>query len=277
MRDTDKPPATPAPDSARASSPRRRPSPGRAQAGRPAARETARLVCAVTLAASLGVACGLWINARLASAASASAAAPARLLPAARATPTTAAEASPAPEPTRADSFAISSTVEDAASTSGEGEADEAGSPRAKLIGASVESSVLKRGRGDAAAPAKGEPGSSVEAVRRTGAAPSAGSAAASRGQGGVSPCSLYASAGALTIRDGVAASLVLGGPGGAGPVSVTTPHWADIAVLSEGTAGGRGWVKYSVRSVSKRPGSYAVHVKSPCGSQSIPVTVARP
>src|SRR5215210_4731143 len=47
--------------------------------------ETVTLVYAVTVAVALGVACGAWINARLASAASIASPAAARLLPAARA------------------------------------------------------------------------------------------------------------------------------------------------------------------------------------------------
>jgi hypothetical protein len=82
---------------------------------------------------------------------------------------------------------------------------------------------------------------------------------------------------GSLTLRGGGAASLVVGGPGEAGRVTVTTPDWADIAVFAEGRAGGNGWVRYSVRSVSRRPGVYTLHFKTPCGSQSIPVMVTRP
>jgi hypothetical protein len=99
----------------------------------------------------------------------------------------------------------------------------------------------------------------------------------AGRGQGRVAPCSLYASAGSLAIRNGGAATLVLGGPGEAGRIAVTTPDWSDIAVLSEGRTGVNGWMRYSVRSVSKRAGVYTIHFKTPCGSQTIPVTVARP
>lgn len=87
----------------------------------------------------------------------------------------------------------------------------------------------------------------------------------------------MYTSAGSLTMRGGGAAALVVGGPGEAGRVTVTTPHWSDIAVFAEGRAGANGWVKYSVRSVSKKPGVYAVRFTTPCGSQVIPVTVTRP
>jgi hypothetical protein len=98
----------------------------------------------------------------------------------------------------------------------------------------------------------------------------------ARRAAGGAGPCAPYASAGALTLRGGGAAALVVGGPGEAGRVTVTTPDWADIAVFSEGR-GGNGWLRYSVRSVSRKPGVYTLHFRTPCGSQNIPVTVTRP
>jgi hypothetical protein len=99
----------------------------------------------------------------------------------------------------------------------------------------------------------------------------------ATAGQGRSVPCALYASAGSLNIRGGGAAPLVVGGPGEAGRVTVTTPDWSHISVFSEGRADGNGWLRYSVRSVSKKPGVYTVRVTSPCGSQNIPVTVGRP
>ena len=91
-----------------------------------------------------------------------------------------------------------------------------------------------------------------------------------------MAPCALYASADSLNVRNGGAASLVVGGPGEQGRVTVTTPDWSDIAVFSEGPTGRNGWVRYSVRSVSKKPGVYSVRFTTPCGSQNIPVTVAR-
>jgi hypothetical protein len=102
-------------------------------------------------------------------------------------------------------------------------------------------------------------------------------SKAARRTQGALAPCAPYASAGALNIRSGGVATLIIGGPGGQSPPTLTTPNWADIAVLPEGRAGEKGWVRYSVRSVSKRPGRFAVQVKTACGSLNIPVTVAHP
>jgi hypothetical protein len=100
---------------------------------------------------------------------------------------------------------------------------------------------------------------------------------AAGQGKGMTAPCALYASANSLTVRGGGAAAFVLGGPGGEGHVTVTTPDWSNIVVFPEGRIGGQGWVRYSVRSVSKRAGVYRVHFKTPCGSRTIPVTVTRP
>ena len=99
------------------------------------------------------------------------------------------------------------------------------------------------------------------------------GAASGRQQQNRAAPCALYASAGALTLRGGGAAPLVLGGPSEAGRVAVTTPDWSNIAVLYEGRAG-NGWSKYSVRSVSGRPGVYTVRFATPCGSKTIPVTV---
>jgi hypothetical protein len=76
-------------------------------------------------------------------------------------------------------------------------------------------------------------------------------------------------------LRGGAAAPLVLGGPGEAGRVEVSTPDWSNIAVLYEGRTG-NGWLRYSVRSVSGRPGVYTVRFATPCGSKNIPVTVTR-
>ena len=87
----------------------------------------------------------------------------------------------------------------------------------------------------------------------------------------------MYASANSLTIRNGGMAALLVGGPGEAGRVTVTTPHWSDIAVFAEGRAGGNGWLRYSVKSVSNKPGVYTVRFTTPCGSQTIAVTVTRP
>lgn len=231
--------------------------------------EAATLVCAVSLAVALGAACGVWINARLASAASAAFTtrpAPSHLMsvaPAGRTAPT----APPVAEAASANSEGtdLAADVDTAAHNSDE--VAEARGTRPQEPGSRV------RGRpgGSPLTSAAGETGRSGK--------PSVGGGAEVKpkaGQGRVTPCAPYASAGSLIIRDGGGAGLVVGGPGERASVSVTTPDWADIAVFSEGPAGRNGWVKYSVKSVSKRPGVYAVRLTTPCGSQNIPVTVVR-
>jgi hypothetical protein len=135
----------------------------------------------------------------------------------------------------------------------------------------SVSNSAAALFAGEASSPSKsdGRPGAATVAESK---------ATAVRAQDRVVPCALYASAGSLTIHNGGAATLILGGPGEHGSITVTTPDWSDIAVFSEGfTGGNNGWMKYSVRSVSKKAGLYTLHIKTPCGSQTIPVRVARP
>jgi hypothetical protein len=213
--------------------------------------EVATLVLAASVAVALGVACGFWINARLASAANAGRAARSRPTPEAtppaveavnlQASTETAAAPSALNEP---------ASAEDEARTS-KPAATPAPTPAAREASRQPKVEV--------------SPGSRWEVVK--------GAASGREQQGRTSPCALYASAGSLTLRSGGAAPLVLGGPGDAGRVSVTTPDWSNIAVLYEGRAG-NGWSKYSVRSVSGRPGVYAIRFATPCGSKTIPVTV---
>jgi hypothetical protein len=215
--------------------------------------EVATLVFAASVAVALGVACGFWINARLASAANAGRAARSR--PSPEATPP-AVEAGNSQVP-------IETADATAASNEPASAADEA---RASKPAATPAPTPTPR---EASRQPKVEvsPGTRWEVVK--------GAASGREQQGRAAPCALYASAGSLTLRGGGAAPLVLGGPGEAGRVTVTTPDWSNIAVLYEGRAG-NGWSKYSVRSVSGRPGAYAVRFATPCGSKTIPVTVTR-
>ncbi|MET0647728.1 MAG: hypothetical protein ABW208_14020 [Pyrinomonadaceae bacterium] len=88
-------------------------------------------------------------------------------------------------------------------------------------------------------------------------------------------PCVPYASASSLGVRVGGAAPLILGGPGVGVRINVSTPDRSELAVIYEGPASGdKGWLRYSVRSVGRRPGLYTVRFSTPCGSQTIPVTV---
>jgi hypothetical protein len=251
--------------------------------------ETTTLVFAVTFAVALGVACGVWVNAKLTAAASKNLQAPARLAPAEQTTPDGVSPSvgadsqrqaadgdshQPASEnggetPTNGPDAPSESQAE--SQTQSPSTATDAGHkdrPAAAVISATREartpaereaspSEKAPAARGDDVGAAEAEP----KAVRRPVRA---------------APCSFYTSADSLTLRVGGAASLVVGGRGEATSVTVSTPAWADIAVFSEGSAG-NGWVRYSVRSVGKRPGVYTVHFNSPCGTQSVPVMVVRP
>lgn len=257
--------------------PTRKPTHGRTPAPSRPQSEAATLVCAIAVAVLLGIACGAWINARLASAAfKASAAivvppAPAHLLPA-----TPAVETPPSPG-------------NDAESGSETSEGTEAAAGVDTSANASVEASEplgtrrsvpAEKERGRAAAVDSSS--DSVSASRRPRGEIPGGEAAevrskAVQGQGRPATCALYASADSLSIRGGGAATLFVGGPGEAGQVTVTTPDWSNIAVFSEGRAGGNGWFRYSVRSVGKKSGVYTVRFTTPCGSRNIRVTVVQP
>lgn len=218
--------------------------------------EAATLVCAIAVAVLMGIACGAWINARLASAASPASAAfvappaPAYLLPIVPAVETPPAPAN-APDET-------SETL----STRPSAPADKKlGRPAAGPVKPSA-SEVRPSAKTHAEIPTAAVAGAKPKAVR---------------GQGSPAPCALYASADSLNIRGGGAATLVVGGPGGAGHVTATTPDWSNIAVFSEGRTGGNGWFRYSVRSVGKKSGVYSVRFTTPCGSRNIRVTVVQP
>jgi hypothetical protein len=232
--------------------------------------ETATLVYAVSVAVALGIACGTWINAWLASAAASTTLAPTRSRPAAGATVQKTDETSALKELRLAEPHDASSTVEASAPSHGFGEPPGAETSRENRAGAPDKVSAAKRG--GVPVPVAGE----ASPPRRTAVTPEVEKRATAQ-QGRAVPCALYASAGALTIRNGGAATLLVGGPGEAGRINVTTPHWSDIAVFSEGRTGSNGWVRYSVRSVSNRAGVYTVRFATPCGSQTIRVTVTRP
>jgi hypothetical protein len=247
--------------SARPRAPRRK---GAAGARRPS--EAATLALAVSLAVALGVACGIWINSELTSAASAGTGAQPRTTPEARA-PEAAAETRTAD---RGDASAPAAEIKTPDAPGETAEAAAAGKDAAR---AAEQGRVLNRAAVGAAAAAR-DAGPREKVDARPAAVPSVvKSATPGRAQGGAALCGLYASAGSLAVRGGGAAPLVVGGPGENGRVTVTTPDWSNIAVLQEGRTG-NGWVRYSVRSVSGRPGVYAVRFATPCGSKTIPVTV---
>jgi hypothetical protein len=244
--------------------------------------ETTTLVFAVAVAVALGVACGVWINTRLtaaASNASKTSHAPSR--------PAT-ATAEQTPPASSADVQAVSDDSHPAASENG-ADASPDGSNATPESQTQSPPPAADDGRKDRPAPAavasvtRGANSSDAREANPSEKALAARDRAREvnaepRVRAGVaSPCAPYASTGSLTLRGGGSAALVLGGPGEAGRITVTTPDWADIAVFAEGRAGGNGWVRYSVRSVSGKPGRYTLHFRSPCGSQRIPVTVTRP
>ena len=221
---------------------------GAANVRRPS--ESATLALAVAAAVALGIACGVWINSLMASAASAGRAAPPRV-------PSDARAETPLP-------------ADETGNLQGSTETADAPAARTEPTMAAVEGRTSK----PVATPAAREASPQPKADVRTAVAPEVEkSAAAGREQGRAAPCALYASADSLTLRGGGAAPLVLGGPGEAGRVTVATPDWSNIAVLYEGRAG-NGWLRYSVRSVSGRAGVYTVRFATPCGSKTIPVTV---
>ena len=229
-----------------------------------------RLFLAVTAAMLLGVACGLWLSARLASAAMESPAPLALSRPAVNANQSETAATNSATDEPEVVSAAVDSPTPAAAAVETDDEKEAVSTPPR----APADKPVGARGVGNAARPAADE----AERPRETDTRKNSTAKAAASSKAAASPCPLYTSAGALTVREGGAASLVLGGPGQQGRVTVTTPDWADVAVFSEGPSGGnRGWVKYSVRSVSRRVGLFSLRVNSLCGSLNIPVRVVRP
>lgn len=273
--------------------------------------ESATLVSAVAAAVTLGIACGIWINSRLTPRPTAGAPqatyTSARPLPDARAS----APLAPAAQPSPCDGCETSSSDE---ATPARVPADKADEARPKTDAGTPADASRTTAPGDArdtpgradeaAAESAGPHGSTkTEAAATTGPDPSrpvawevgplpkAGARAAARGnvrqgaaqerekergaQAQSEPCSLYASAASLRLQAGGVAPLVLGGPGAGVRINVSTPDWAELAVIYEGPAAGHnGWLRYSVRSVGRRPGLYTVRVSSPCGSQTIPVTV---
>lgn len=227
-------------------------------------RGVSSLAVAVTVAMLLGVACGLCLSAWLASSAMEASALPAASQQTLNEDGSEPDLTKPAPEVSAdATVLANNSTHPTAAGETDDKREAVRTSPRAPA----------ENGEGgrDAASKASRPAASEDEKQRETESRKNAPSGRAA------SPCPLYASASALNVRNGGAAALVLGSPGQQSRVAVTTPDWADIAVFSEGQAGGkRGWMKYSVRSVSKRAGVYSVRVNGPCGSLTIPVKVVR-
>jgi hypothetical protein len=208
--------------------------------------EGTTLAFAVAVAVALGVACGVWINSLMA-AASAGRAAPSR-----------------PPSEVRADT--TTTPVETGTAHESNETAEVSAEPEVTVL----EGRTSKPDPTPAAREASPQPKADA---RQSGTREVLKGSAPERGERREAPCTLYASVGSLTLRGGGAAPLVLGGPGEAGRVAVSTPDWSNIAVLYEGRAG-NGWLRYTVKSVSGRPGVYTVRFVTPCGSKTIGVTV---
>ncbi|MDT7602672.1 MAG: hypothetical protein QOF61_669 [Acidobacteriota bacterium] len=92
-----------------------------------------------------------------------------------------------------------------------------------------------------------------------------------------VGACALSLNSDALTLDGGGSASVVatFDGEGDIAKITATTPNWSDIIVLREPTsASGANAAKFTVTSISKSSGSFAVTIKSPCGAKQLSVTV---
>lgn len=95
-----------------------------------------------------------------------------------------------------------------------------------------------------------------------------------------VGPCRLLVSEHSLSIRAGGGSdTITVSSQSVDGPARVTasTKNWPDIVVFPESKGNSSGPVRYSVISVGKRAGTFAVNFSSPCGTKSVPVTVQRP
>ncbi|MFN2480621.1 MAG: hypothetical protein ABR554_03940 [Pyrinomonadaceae bacterium] len=87
--------------------------------------------------------------------------------------------------------------------------------------------------------------------------------------------CALALSSEEVSLAVGGQASFVATLDGGADPakIAATTGDWSDIIVLRE-PAGADGAAKFTVTSISKSAGSFAVTLKSPCGTKKVSVVV---
>jgi hypothetical protein len=91
--------------------------------------------------------------------------------------------------------------------------------------------------------------------------------------------CALTVSESALNLQAGGGSAVVAVGLGGAGDlskVSARTPNWADILILAEPRKpeDDASAQRYSISSVSGKPGRYTVTFTSPCGKRDVQVEV---
>lgn len=87
--------------------------------------------------------------------------------------------------------------------------------------------------------------------------------------------CALALSSEEVSLAIGGQASFVatLEGEADAAKITATTADWSDIIVLHEPTTAD-GAAKFTVTSISKSVGVFAVNVKSPCGAKRVKVSV---
>jgi hypothetical protein len=86
--------------------------------------------------------------------------------------------------------------------------------------------------------------------------------------------CALSTSKSRLTLRSGGAGEIAvsLGRLTGPAPITASTSDWANIVVFTGARRAGVSM--YRIVSVSQRPGTYGVTLRSPCGTKQIAVTV---
>lgn len=92
----------------------------------------------------------------------------------------------------------------------------------------------------------------------------------------GVGACALTFSPAPLSLASGGTASLSVTSEAGAdlSKLSATTPNWADILVFAEPRAADSPAARFTVSTVSGKPGTYTLVFKLPCGTSELQVEV---
>jgi hypothetical protein len=242
-----------------------------------------RLTYAIIIGLALGIASGFWLNARLAAVSSAHSLAAATDLPPG---PQATAQTLPAPPaaianpPGDADDTSLTAVKASVLPASDEPASADTQRTRA----AKAEGEISRRtqtARADTATSVARAEKASAKVARLIGAASDVETPLTTErvpGRGG--RCAFAASKNALTLRSGGTDMITLriSEPTAPTRVSVSTPNWADIVLLPESqTPGSSSVLKYSIRSVSQRAGTYKVNVKTPCGAKTITVNVTQP
>jgi tetratricopeptide (TPR) repeat protein len=113
------------------------------------------------------------------------------------------------------------------------------------------------------------------ESKKRDAAAPASGKLIQSPGARREGECALALSSEEVSLAVGGQASFVatLEGGADAAKIAATTADWSDIIVLRE-PATADGSAKFTITSISKSAGAFAVTLKSPCGTKKVSVLV---